>query len=54
MALASHGIGFSMVSLDWIPDQNYTIDLSITPDGAITVSNSRNRITKMYQARGAR
>jgi len=31
-----------MVSLDWIPDQNYTIDLSITPDGAITVSNSRN------------
>jgi beta-lactamase superfamily II metal-dependent hydrolase len=44
----------TIANLDWIPDQNYTIDLSITPDGAITVSNSRNRFTKTYRARGAR
>jgi competence protein ComEC len=43
-----------IANLDWIPDQNYTIDLSITPDGAITVSNSRNRFSRTYQARGAR
>ena len=43
-----------IANLDWIPDQNFTVDLSITPQGAITVSNGRNRFSKTYQARGAR
>lgn len=43
-----------IANLDWIPDQNYTIDLSITPDGLITVTNGRNRFAKTYRARAAR
>lgn len=43
-----------IANLDWVPDQNYTINLSITFDGLITVANSRNRFTKTYRAREAR
>ena len=34
------------------PDHNYSIDLDLTRDGRITVTNPRNGFTKTYRARG--
>jgi beta-lactamase superfamily II metal-dependent hydrolase len=37
---------------DPAPDRGYSIDLDIAPSGKITVTNTRNRFRKIYQARG--
>jgi hypothetical protein len=43
----------NIANLDWYPDQNYALDLSITPSGRITVINGRNGFSKTYLARAA-
>lgn len=43
-----------IANLDGTPDEGYPIDLSITPDGNITVKNARTGFGKTYKARGLR
>lgn len=43
-----------IANLDGTPDERYTIALSITPKGKITVTNARNGFARTYQARGLR
>jgi len=42
-----------IANLNSTPDQGYAVDVSITPGGAITVTNARNGFEKTYKARGA-
>jgi competence protein ComEC len=41
-----------IANLNGDPDHAYSIELDISPDGRITVTNPRNGFTKTYQARG--
>ncbi len=41
-----------IANLDWVPDQGYAIDLDVTPSGRVTVTNTRNHVSRNYQARG--
>jgi beta-lactamase superfamily II metal-dependent hydrolase len=42
-----------IANLNGTPDEGYAVNISITPGGAITVTNARNGFDKTYQARGA-
>lgn len=43
-----------IANLDGPTDEGYPIDVDITPQGQITVTNARNNFSKTYQARAAK
>ncbi len=43
-----------IANLNVTPDQGNSIGLDITPDGSITVTNSRNKFSQSYKARAAK
>ncbi len=42
-----------IANLNWVPDLNFNLMATVTRNGRITVTNSRNRFSRSYQARAA-
>jgi competence protein ComEC len=42
-----------IANLDWVPDLNFNLTATVTPEGLITISNGRNNFSKTYKARAA-
>ena len=57
MALVHGAAGVSrrnrIANVDAQPDKAYPIEMEITPEGKITVTNDRNQFSKTYTAREA-
>lgn len=43
-----------IANLNGVPDEGHPIDVDVSPEGEITVTNTRNGFSKTYEARGAR